>query len=50
MDSPKRSFIMKVNPRFSLLPQEPGMLRGELPALDHNGRKAGLVELDVLPS
>ena len=50
MDSPKISFIMKVNPRCPLLPQEPGMLPGELPALDHNRCKAGLVELDVLPS
>lgn len=44
----KRSFSMKANPRLPPLSQGTGMLWGELSALSHTERKAGLVELDVL--
>lgn len=41
---------MKVNPRLALLLQETQDGWGELSALDQTGCKAGLVELDILPS
>jgi len=39
---------MEANPRLPPLSQGTSMLWGELSALDHTERKAGLVELDVL--